>query len=133
MVDAGDAHAMRMGTEEGRRAATQHTHHCCSRTKSCESERQGFRVGDRSRGRFATPAGFPLHDGTPYRGLHVRRESLGFGLRLAQAKTGAMHGVSSLCGYLSDGHGSPGIFSILVDSSVASAPQVTPLETPREF
>jgi hypothetical protein len=90
-------------------------------------------VGDRSRARFATPADSPRHDGTPYRGLHVRRESLGFGLRLAQAKTGAMHGVSSLCGYLSDGHGSPGIFSILVDSSVASAPQVTPLETPREF
>jgi hypothetical protein len=29
-------------------------------------------------GRFATPADFPLHDGTPYRGLHVRRERLGF-------------------------------------------------------
>jgi hypothetical protein len=29
------------------------------RCKSCESQRQGFRVGDRSRGRYATPAGFP--------------------------------------------------------------------------
>jgi hypothetical protein len=28
---------------------------------------KGFRAGDRSRGRFATPADFPLHDGTPYR------------------------------------------------------------------
>ena len=27
--------------------------------------------------RFATPAGFPLQDCNPYRGLHVRRESLG--------------------------------------------------------
>ena len=35
-----------------------------------------------SRGRFATPADFPQHDGTPYRGLHVRRESLGFVHRL---------------------------------------------------
>ena len=35
-------------------------------------------VGDRSRGRFATPADSPLHDGTPYRGLHVRRWGLGF-------------------------------------------------------
>jgi hypothetical protein len=33
---------------------------------------------DRSRGRFATPADFPLHDCSPYRGLHVRRTSLGF-------------------------------------------------------
>jgi hypothetical protein len=39
--------------------------------KSCESYA-------RSRGRFATPADFTLHDGTPYRGLHARRESLGF-------------------------------------------------------
>jgi hypothetical protein len=28
--------------------------------------------------RFATPADFALHDGTPYRGLHVRRWGLGF-------------------------------------------------------
>jgi hypothetical protein len=27
--------------------------------------------------RFATPAGFPRHDGTPYRGLRVRRWGLG--------------------------------------------------------
>jgi hypothetical protein len=31
-----------------------------------------------SRGRFATPADFPRHDGSPYRGLHVHRDSLGF-------------------------------------------------------
>jgi hypothetical protein len=37
-----------------------------------------FRVGGRSRGRFATPADFPRHDGTPYRGLRVRRWGLGF-------------------------------------------------------
>jgi hypothetical protein len=47
--------------------------HCC-----CESLRVGFRVGDRSRGRFATPAGFPRQDCSRYRGLHVRRERLGF-------------------------------------------------------
>jgi hypothetical protein len=35
-------------------------------------------VGERSRGRFATPADFPLHDCSPYRGLYVRRERLGF-------------------------------------------------------
>jgi hypothetical protein len=34
-------------------------------------------VGDRSRGRFATPADLPLQDCSPYRGLHVRRERLG--------------------------------------------------------
>jgi hypothetical protein len=38
----------------------------------------GFRVGDRSRGRYATPADFAIHDGTPYRGLRVRRWGLGF-------------------------------------------------------
>jgi hypothetical protein len=31
-----------------------------------------------SRGRFATPADFPRHDGTPYSHVHVRRERLGF-------------------------------------------------------
>ena len=35
-------------------------------------------MGDRSRGRFATPADSPLHDGTPCRGLHARRWGLGF-------------------------------------------------------
>jgi hypothetical protein len=35
-------------------------------------------VGDRSRGRFATPADFPRHFCSPYSGLHVHRESLGF-------------------------------------------------------
>jgi hypothetical protein len=46
--------------------------------KSCESQRQGFRVGGRSRGRFVAPADFPLHDGTSYSHVRVRRESLGF-------------------------------------------------------
>jgi hypothetical protein len=31
-----------------------------------------------ARGRFATPADFPLHDYSPYSHVHVRRESLGF-------------------------------------------------------
>ena len=35
-------------------------------------------MGDRSRGRRATPAEFPLHDGTPYQGLRKRRWGLGF-------------------------------------------------------
>jgi hypothetical protein len=35
-------------------------------------------VGVRSRRRFATPADFPPHDGSPYRGLRVRRWDLGF-------------------------------------------------------
>jgi hypothetical protein len=39
---------------------------------------QGFRVGDRSRGRFATPADFPLHDGTSYWG--ATRTTLGCGI-----------------------------------------------------
>ena len=34
-------------------------------------------MGDRSRGRYATPAEFPRHDGSPYRELHVRCECLG--------------------------------------------------------
>jgi hypothetical protein len=38
----------------------------------------GDRVGDRSRGRYATPAGFPLQVSTSYRGLRVRRWGLGF-------------------------------------------------------
>jgi hypothetical protein len=33
-------------------------------------------VGERSRGRFVTRAGFPVQDCSPYRGLHVRRERL---------------------------------------------------------
>jgi hypothetical protein len=37
-----------------------------------------FRVGGRSRGRYATPADSPLHGGTPYGGLHVLRWGLGF-------------------------------------------------------
>jgi hypothetical protein len=45
----------------------------------CKSwrNREGFRVGDRSRGRYATPAGTPRRDGTPYRGLRARRWGLG--------------------------------------------------------
>jgi hypothetical protein len=31
----------------------------------------GFRVGDRSRGRYATPAGFPRHECSSYRGLYT--------------------------------------------------------------
>jgi hypothetical protein len=38
----------------------------------------GFRVGDRSRGRFATPADSARHGGTPYSHVHVHRESLRF-------------------------------------------------------
>jgi hypothetical protein len=34
-------------------------------------------VGDRSRGRFATPVDSPLQECSPYRGFHVRRERLG--------------------------------------------------------
>jgi hypothetical protein len=41
-----------------------------------QSLRVGFRVGNRSRGCFATPADFPRHDCSPYPGLHVRRECL---------------------------------------------------------
>jgi hypothetical protein len=36
------------------------------RRKSCESVRLGFRVGDGSRGRFATPADFPRRDCSAY-------------------------------------------------------------------
>jgi hypothetical protein len=39
---------------------------------------KGFRVGDRSRGRYATPADFPLQDCSPYRKLRVRGWGLGF-------------------------------------------------------
>ena len=38
----------------------------------------GFWVEISTRGRFATPADFRLHDCSPYRGLHVRRECLPF-------------------------------------------------------
>jgi hypothetical protein len=46
--------------------------------QSRESLRLGFRVGVRSRGRFATPADSSLHECSPYSHVHVRRESLGF-------------------------------------------------------
>jgi hypothetical protein len=39
--------------------------------------RIGTRVGDRSRGRFATPADSPQHD-SPCPHVYVRRERLGF-------------------------------------------------------
>jgi hypothetical protein len=38
----------------------------------------GFGRQDRSRGCFATPADFPLHECSPYSHVHARRESLGF-------------------------------------------------------
>jgi hypothetical protein len=50
----------------------------CPAMKSCESKQEAFRVGDRSRGRFATPADSPLHDCSAYSHAHARRESLGF-------------------------------------------------------
>jgi hypothetical protein len=37
-----------------------------------------FGWGDRSRGRYATPADSPLHGNTPYSHVHVRRIGLGF-------------------------------------------------------
>ena len=46
--------------------------------KVANRDERKFRVGDRSRDHFATPADFPLHDGSPYRGLRVRRWGLGF-------------------------------------------------------
>jgi hypothetical protein len=49
------------------------------RAERCNDEQVAesrFRVGDRSRGRYATPADFPRHDGTAYRGLRVRRWGL---------------------------------------------------------
>jgi hypothetical protein len=42
--------------------------------KSRESERVGFRVGDRSRGRFTTSADFPLHGCSQYSHVHASRE-----------------------------------------------------------
>jgi hypothetical protein len=39
---------------------------------------RGFAVGDRSRGRFVTPAEPPLLNCSPYSHAHVRRERLGF-------------------------------------------------------
>jgi hypothetical protein len=53
-------------------------HQFATRIKLRISQRQAFRVGDRSRGRFATPAQFPLHDCSPYSHVHARREILGF-------------------------------------------------------
>jgi hypothetical protein len=39
---------------------------------------RGFGWGIAHAGRFATPADFPLHDGSPYSHVHVRSDSLGF-------------------------------------------------------
>jgi hypothetical protein len=51
------------------------------RCNSGESEREGlFRVGDRSRARFATPADFPRHGCSPYSQVHVRRERSGLSI-----------------------------------------------------
>jgi hypothetical protein len=41
------------------------------RWHSCESVWKGIRVGDRSRGRFAMPADFPLHGCSAYSHVHV--------------------------------------------------------------
>jgi hypothetical protein len=45
---------------------------------SANRDGRGFGWGVAHGGRFATPADFPLHGGTPYRGLRVRRRGLGF-------------------------------------------------------
>jgi hypothetical protein len=50
----------------------------CRKWAPCSTGIPGGRY--RSRGRFATPADFPLHEGTPYRGLHVRRWGLGLSI-----------------------------------------------------
>jgi hypothetical protein len=49
----------------------------CSDGQVANRNGRGFGRG-RSRGRFATYADFPLHDGSPYSHAHVRREGLGF-------------------------------------------------------
>jgi hypothetical protein len=80
-------HALRStGEKQGRRAAdpgeSASMVRAMQRRKSCEIVTTGFGIrvggGVRSRGRFATPAGFPRHDGTTYRGLRVRRWGLEF-------------------------------------------------------
>jgi hypothetical protein len=47
-------------------------------TLSYSDAKVANRVGDRSRGRYATPADFPPHGGSPYRGLRARRRGFGF-------------------------------------------------------
>jgi hypothetical protein len=66
------------GRRSGGGKCTRHPAPSLQRWESCESRREGLRVGGRSRGRYATPADFPLRDGSPYRGQHVRRWGLGF-------------------------------------------------------
>jgi hypothetical protein len=71
------AHHQRVAEPQLDRAL--HNRKAHSEVKKCAiRDESGFRVADRSRRRFATPADFPLHDGTPYRGLRVRRWGLGF-------------------------------------------------------
>jgi hypothetical protein len=50
----------------------------CPATHKLRIVTLGVSGGGRSRGRYETPADFPLQDCSPYRELHVRRESLGF-------------------------------------------------------
>jgi hypothetical protein len=52
----------------------------------------GFGGGE-SHEAYATPADLPLHDGTPYRGLHVRRWGLGF---VHRSRTILCHAVPNL-------------------------------------
>jgi hypothetical protein len=90
-VDAA-SYAMAVEFDSAAAATEVRVHHCAGR--ACEGTALGeparalrweslrgsvacrdFRWGVSSRGRFATPADFPLHDCSPYRELHVRRES----------------------------------------------------------
>jgi hypothetical protein len=50
---------------------------CTSDAKVADRNGRDFGWGDRSRGRYATPADFPRRGGTPHQGLHVRRWGLG--------------------------------------------------------
>jgi hypothetical protein len=55
-----------------------HPHHWVRAMQKIANRFVWDSVGDRSRDRFATPADFPGHDCSPYRGIHARRERLGF-------------------------------------------------------
>jgi hypothetical protein len=51
----------------------------CETAAGKGANRQGFRVGERSRGRLAMPASSPLQDYSPFNSdVHVRRACLGF-------------------------------------------------------
>jgi hypothetical protein len=69
------ADAAALGVERAAAAAT--TQVGTARQQVANRGVRDFRVGDRSRGRYATPADFPRHDGTAYRGLRVSRWGLG--------------------------------------------------------